>query len=229
MNSLLPQDIEMFERLRIPLEMVAEAGIHRGTDREIRARYGITWEPAKDVGGIWYPKYHAETSCVVGGRVRRDHPDLDEDGQPTKNKYICPSGNSPHLYFLLSHKAKLHNRKIPAVLVEAEKSVLALAAWADRTSTEILPLGLGGCYGWHSQRARSWLAPNGEWQKIPGPIDDLKYCNNRVVYVMLDSNCATNPDVRWARTRLVIELNKESRNCTVRVCTLQLWGHANGR
>jgi putative DNA primase/helicase len=225
--SLLPTDIDMFARFRIPLELVSEAGIHRGTDREMRARYHITWEPDRDVTGIAYPYWHPETGYLCTARVRRDHPEIDEDGKQ-QNKYICPSGNAQHLYFPPGAKKRLNDPITVIVLVESEKAALALTAWAGRTGIKLVALAMGGCWGWISKRAKSWLAPNGEYQKVPGPIDDLKYCNNRTVYRMLDSNSATNPEVRRARTELVVELNKAEHNCRILVCDLPQLERVNG-
>jgi hypothetical protein len=93
---------------------------------------------------------------------------------------------------------------------------------------KLVALAMGGCYGWRSKRAKSWLAPNGEYQRVPGPIDDLKYCNNRTVYILLDNNSATNPDVQRARIELIVELNKPERNCTLLICDLPVVDDVNG-
>jgi putative DNA primase/helicase len=223
--SFWPEDLDMFARFLIPLELVAEAGIYRGTDGEIRARHHITWEPAKNVGGIVYSYFHPETGYLANVRVRRDHPEIDEDGKP-QNKYICPSGNTQHLYFPPGARELLKDPQTVIVLVESEKAALAVTAWAMRLARKLVALAMGGCWSWRSQRARSWLAPNGEYQKIPGPIDDLKYLNNREVYILLDTNFTTNPDVQRACTELVVELNQ--RNCTLLVCELPQLEKVNG-
>ena len=40
---------------------------------------------------------------------------------------------------------------VPVVLVEAEKSALALTAWSERTGQKILPVGTGGAWGWRTR------------------------------------------------------------------------------
>jgi putative DNA primase/helicase len=226
-GSFWPEDLQMWNRLCVPLELVAEYRIHRATDSEIRARHGVTWEPAKDVGGIVFPYFHPATGYLVYVRVRRDKPELDEDCKP-KNKYICPPQINPHLYFPPNPKAKLADSEMAVALMEAEKSVVVVDAWTKRTGKKILPVAMGGCWNWHGKRARSWLSPNGSYERVPGPIDDLNYCNNHTVYILLDANAATNPDVQRARTELIVELSKPERNCTVLVCDLPQLEGVNG-
>jgi uncharacterized protein (DUF927 family) len=111
------------------------------------------------------------------------------------------------------------------VLVEAEKSVLALTAWARRTSTDVIPVGLGGCWGWRGRIGKT-IGINGERADVVGPLPDMDVCDGRTVYVMLDSNVATNSKVQAARNALVRELVK--RGCTVRLCHLPIEPGING-
>ena len=60
-------------------------------------------------------------------RVRRDNPEI-EDGK-IKDKYISAYGDGRHLYFPPDARDKLQEPGTPIVLVEAEKSALALTAW----------------------------------------------------------------------------------------------------
>ncbi len=87
------------------------------------------------------------------GRVRRDTPEIGKDGKE-ENKYIGPKGESA-LYYPPDTKTKLAARSdIFFVLVEAQKSVLALTAWADRMGIgdQILPIGMNGCWGWSKDK-----------------------------------------------------------------------------
>jgi hypothetical protein len=222
-DTLLASDLAMYAERRIPPEMVAEARIHRGSSDWIRASYGIRWEPARDVGGVVYPYFHPHDGHLVYVRVRRDHPEIDENCKP-QNKYICPPQINLHLYFPPGARERLRDDPNTEVaLVESEKAALAMTAWAKRVNWNLVALAMGGCQGWRSKRARSWLAPNGEWQRVAGPIDDLKYLNGRMIYICLDSNLATNFNVQWAQAELTVELEKAVRDCTVRVCDLAVW------
>lgn len=113
-------------------------------------------------------------------------------------------------------------------LLEAEKSTLALAAWGERMDWDLLPLGMGGCYGWRGQHIAKAIAPSGEREDVAGPLPDLSFCNGRKVYVLLDANAATNPMVLQARVKLTNELCKQARHCTVLVCDLPIIEGVNG-
>jgi Protein of unknown function (DUF3631)/Domain of unknown function (DUF3854) len=225
-TNLTAADLSAFARLGISHELLADARVRRVTDAEARTDYGIRWDAHADLGGILFPYFIPPVDYRVGARDRRDHPEI-IDGK-TKNKYISAYGDSRHLYFPPGAKAKLADPDLPIVLVESEKAALALTAWSRRTGVDVIPLGMGGCWGWHSPRAKSREAPNGEREDVPGPISDLTYCNHRRVCVLLDNNTNNNPDVQHARSGLVAELEKKKRACTVLVCELPLVDGVNG-
>jgi hypothetical protein len=167
------------------------------------------------MAGIIFPYYSHVTGQRVTARDRRDNPEF-EDGKP-KDKYISAYGDGRHLYFPPDARDKLQEPNTPIVLVEAEKSALALTAWARRTSCDVIPLGMGGCWGWRG-RIGKIDGINGERVDVKGPLPDLAVCDRRTVYLMLDSNAASNSNVQGARAALVRELVR--RSCTVRLCHL---------
>jgi len=146
-TNLLAADIEMFLRLRIPPELLDQAGIMRVTDREARDNFGITGQG--DMAGIVFPYYCPVKGHRVTARLRRDNPEI-EDGKP-KNKYISAYGDRRHLYFAPDRGNWREDSSVPVILVEAEKSVLAIAAWAARTGNKYVPIGTGGCWGWRGR------------------------------------------------------------------------------
>ena len=216
--SLLESDLAAFAKLRIPAPLLAEAGICRVTDSEARDQYGIKGDG--DLSGVIFPYPHPKTGLRVTARVRRDHPEMDADGK-AQRKYVLAWGDGRHLYFPPDAKQKLADSGTPICLVEAEKSVLALTAWATRTGTNILPLGLGGCWGWRGRIGKTEDA-KGERVDVVGALDDLHYCAGRKVYVLLDSNAATNPKVRAARRALITALRERGAS-EVLVCDLPLF------
>ena len=222
-RTLLPRDLEAFARLGIPPELLAEAGVQRVSDREARDNFGITGSVTRDMSGIVFPYFVPSLAYRVTARLRRDSPEIEE--AKTKNKYISPYGDGRHLYFPPGAEGKLKSPELPIVLVEAEKSVLALTAWAERRNAELMPLGLGGCYGW---RGRIRRVENGRGERVDetGPLPDLSFCNGRTVFVLLDANAATNPFVGKARRALAAELRK--RGCKVRLCSLPVLNGVNG-
>lgn len=224
MNSgakLSAADIEAFERLRIPADLIGRARVERVTDQEAREKYGINGYG--DRAGIVFPYFDPAKGHRRTARLRRDNPEI-EDGKP-KNKYISAYGDRRHLYFVPGCGNLLGDTAVPIVLVEAEKSALALTAWAERTGRKILPVAMGGCWGW---RGRIGKVENARGERVdePGPISDLNYVDGREVYVLLDANVASNPEVQRARSALVRELKR--RNSQVLLCDLPAVDSVNG-
>lgn len=221
-RQLEARDLEMFARFRIPLELIERAGIERVTDAEARVRYGI--QGHGDMAGIAYPYRDPVTGRRWTCRLRRDNPEL-EDGKP-KRKYMSPWGDRRHLYFVPGTTELLADTGVPVVLVEAEKSALALLAWSERMSRKLVPVGLGGCYGW---RGRIGKVETADGQRVDevGTLPDLTICRDgRITYVLLDSNCAANPKVQQARAALCRQLRKQ--RAAVRVLDLPGGEGSNG-
>src|SRR5271165_1087029 len=220
---LTPDDLASFQSLGIPPELLAQARWHRVSDREARADYGITASVTADLSGIVFPYFHLVTGRRVTARLRRDNPEIEAGKE--KNKYLSAYGDHKHLYFPPGAAAKLQDADCPVVLVEAEKGCLALTAWAKRRGVDLLAVGLGGCWGW---RGRIGKAENSRGERVDenGPIPDLDSVNGRKVYVLLDYNAATNPQVQRAQSALVRELVK--RNSEVLICALPAVDGVNG-
>lgn len=212
---LTDQDIATFQKLGIPPSLLADAQVRRATDREAREDFGIMGPPSKDMSGIIFPYLSPATGYRVTARVRRDHPEI-EDGRP-RNKYVSAYGDGRHLYFPPGARSKLQNPSTPIVLVEAEKSSLALAAWTQRTGSDVLPVALGGCWGWRGRVGRT-ESTDGSRVDVTGPLPDLSVCDGRTVFLLLDANVSSNSKVQAARNALAKELLK--RLCTVRLCSL---------
>jgi len=225
-RNLSPADLAMFARLGIPPELLAQAQVRRVTDAEARTDYGIVGPPANDMAGIVFPYFSPVTGRRTTARLRRDSPEM-VDGK-IRNKYICAYGDGRHLYFPPGAAAKLEHQATSIALVEAEKASLSVSAWAARTGMDLVAVGMGGCYGWRGQHIRKEIAPNGERVDVAGPLPDLDYCDGHKVFVLLDCNVATNPDVQDARARLVAELRTPGRRCKVLVCELPAISGVNG-
>jgi putative DNA primase/helicase len=221
--NLTARDIEMFARIGVPPALLEEAHIERVSDKDARERFGIVGSASKNMAGIVFPYYSHVTGHRVTARIRRDNPEI-EDGKP-KNKYVSAYGDGRHLYFPPDAQRKLKESTMPIVLVEAEKSVLALTAWAQRTGIDLLPVGLGGCWGWRSRIGKAEVI-DGSRVDVTGPLPDLAVCDGQKVYVCLDANVATNSKVQAARAATVRELRK--RGCNVLICNLPLVDGVNG-
>jgi uncharacterized protein (DUF927 family) len=221
--QLTSADLAAFSRLGVRPQLLLQAGIQRVSDVKAREKYGILGPATSDMSGILFPYFSITTGARVTARIRRDNPEI-EDGKE-KNKYISAYGDRKHLYFPPQAAAKLRDAEMPIVLVEAEKSALALTGWADRTETKLLAVATGGCWGWRGRIGRVQNA-HGERVDEHGPISDLSCCDGRKVYVLLDANVATNPKVQQARAALVRELKK--RGSEVWLCDLPTLDGVNG-
>lgn len=175
-------DLAKFNHLGISEELLAKAQVQRVTDPEARGAYGITGPTARDMSGIVFPYFSIATGRLVTARIRRDNPEI-EAGK-AKNKYMSAFGDRRHLYFPPGAAAKLQDADTPVVLVEAEKSSLALTAWASRTEMNLVAVAMGGCWGW---KGRIGKVENAEGERVDetGSISDLDCVNGRKVYVLL--------------------------------------------
>jgi hypothetical protein len=200
-----------FARIGIPVELLAWAGIERVTDHEARERYGITG--SGDMSGIAFPYVGPRDGRRITARVRRDNPEI-EAGQP-KRKYISAFGDRRHLYFPPGCREQLEDPTIPIVLVEAEKSSLALTAFAQRAGRKYLAIAMGGCWGWRGRIGKA-ENPRGERVDELGPLPDLACASNgRKVIILLDANASSNPKVLQARRALRAQVLKQGAEVSI--------------
>jgi predicted P-loop ATPase len=220
--TLTSADLAMFAKIRVGPELLAQAKIRRVSDPEAREVLGINGAPG-DMRGILFSYFHVKTGYPAAHRVRRDNPEI-EDGKP-KNKYMAGYGDRRHLYVVPGSESMCSDRTVPAVLLEAEKSALAIWAWTQRTGKNVFPIAMGGCWGW---RGRIGIAENNRGQRVEevGPLPDLEWCRKRVTYVLLDANCAGNPKVLAARRELARALGKKGAD--VRILDLPVSDGVNG-
>lgn len=221
--TLTERDLEMFARIRVPLDLLEAAHVERVSDRDARERFGIVSPASKNMAGIVFPYFSHVTGRRVTARVRRDNPEI-EDGRP-KNKYASAYGDARHLYFPPGAAKNLRKPDTPIVLVEAEKSALALTAWASRVEMDLLPVAMGGCWGWRGRIGKT-DGIDGSRVNVTGALPDLAVCDGRTVYVCLDANAATNSKVAQAEKALVTLL--AGRGCEVRICGLPQLDGVNG-
>jgi Domain of unknown function (DUF3854) len=176
--------------------MLEAAGVRSITDLEAREMFGVHGHNSADLGGILFPYLSPVTGERVGGRIRLDTPLLDG------GKYLGEQ-NCRHFFFPPDVKGVLSDLSVPVVIVEAEKSALALQAFSIRVARPMLPVAIGGCWGWRRKLGMR-LLPNGssEPEKGPGPDLNLITWPLRPVILAFDSNAATNAAVQRARQTL---------------------------
>jgi hypothetical protein len=222
LGTLTDSDLLMFSRLRIGDDLLRQAHVERVTDRDARDRFGLFGYG--DRGGIAFHYDNPHTGRRWTTRLRRDNPEI--EGGKAKNKYVSAFGDRRHLYFVPGCADLLNDPSVPIVLIEAEKSALALTAWAARTGTRILPVAMGGCWGWRGRIGKRENA-NGERVDEVGALADLACASGgRKTYILLDANVASNPKVQVAREALASQLRKQRAD--VRVLDLPAGDGING-
>ena len=95
------------------------------------------------------------------------------------------------------------------MIVEAEKSALALTALSARSRRTILAVAIGGVYGWKRNTGVE-LTPDGDRKPVTGPSPSFDWVawQGRKVILVLDSNVAGRRDLEKARLALAQELAK---------------------
>jgi putative DNA primase/helicase len=212
-SQLAPKDIEMFRRLGIPTELLESAHIQRVTDAEAREQFGMFFDG--DLTGIIFP-YYIDGRRVTA-RVRRDNCERDFKGRP-KDKYISAFGDRRHLYVLPGYEERLANPQTVFIYVEAEKSALAIEAWAQRMKfgRPVLAFATGGCWGWKSRAIGIRIAPNGGREPESGPVPEVAWAGEgRAAAIVFDANASTNRDVAKARRELKELLEKQGAKVSV--------------
>ncbi|HEV2521804.1 MAG TPA: DUF3987 domain-containing protein [Candidatus Acidoferrales bacterium] len=208
-EMLRQEHAEHLARFHIPPEMLETTGVRSVTDVEGREALGLQGYLGADLAGILIPYLSPSTGTRVGGRIRLDHP-LSDGG-----KYISESG-CRHFFFPPHVEDFLHDLRLPVVIVEAEKSALAIRAFADRVGQPMLPIAIGGCWGWRRKTGNRTLPCGGaEPETGPGPDFDLVAWQGRATILAFDSNAQSNPKVQQARHAIAKELTQRGAHVLV--------------
>lgn len=194
--------VEFSERFRIPCELFDLAGVCDANDFAVRELMSIHGRAGQDLGGIVFPYRDPRDGHTLGHRVRLDTPLA--DGQ----KYLSEQGCRA-LYFPPICGNELADITVPIFVVEAEKSALALAALADRSGRQLLPIAIGGAWGW-KRKTGTQLTPDGGREPVTGPSPSFNWVvwHGRKAIVAFDSNVAGRRDLEKARLALAQELAK---------------------
>jgi putative DNA primase/helicase len=220
---LRPKDIERLHQFRMTDELIELHELRRVTDREAREECGIRYSQSSDLSGTAWPIWGAD-GAIKGYRIRRDNPEI-ENGKP-KAKYI-QSLDRARLYFELSSRRWLSDTSVPVIFVEAYSSALAIAAWCQRIEQRYLIIATAGCWGWRGTIGKSENEHGGRVDE-KGPSPDLVHIafEKREVFILFDSNAATNDKVKRAIRAFSKEL--QSRKAIVRLPALPEVDGVNG-
>ena len=200
-----------YTKYRITKQIIDEAQVRCVTDEGARRDYGIKGRADWSLDGVVLPHLDADGN-IKYVRVRCADPNEDA-GQ---GKYVGNDAEDADRIPYIHPRGwqRLKKREAVILIVEAEKSVLALEAWLERTGQDnLVPMAVGGCAGWKS--------------KEHGILPGMRVCEGHDAIAALDSNAATSKLVFAARLKLAAYL--QSIGCGVKQATVpSINGKVNG-
>jgi putative DNA primase/helicase len=211
--NLTEQDRCRLEGSYITPEFAIQAGIYRVDSVEGALLVGR--KGSGDFSGIAFPYVLPGASSPREHRLRRDHPDLElqTDGSHKETgKYLAPPGRGNMLYFMPKTPSDwLRDTMLPICLTEGEKKTIALYRLSlhnvENDKPRFFAIGVSGVWNWRGVIGKVEGA-NGERRDEKGTIADLELIDwkGRTVYIIFDTNVATNDSVRQARRSLSKDL-----------------------
>lgn len=211
--TLTGQDFQALSSRWIDMRWAEAAGIERKDNFDAAELVGGK-ASQKNYEGLWIPYVHPTTGNIYGGRIRRDHPEVEKksDGRVVpKNKYVAAVGSGNRLYFPPAIPGyTLSDTTVVAIVTEGEFKALALRRLANHRggdSFAFLPVGLSGAWNWRGRIGKHTDAA-GERVDEVGPISDFSMVEwkNRRVILAFDVDAKTNSMVRAGRYRLAEHL-----------------------
>ena len=163
--------------------------------------------------GVAIPYFFPDTGEVREYRLRRDHPDMEIDGNgqvKPKQKYLSPPGRGNMLYFAPGvTEAQLRDMALPLIITEGEFKTLALWRLANWNSDRLrfLPVAVSGVYNWRGTIGKT-TGPDGERLDVKGPIPDLERIawKERKIIIAYDADSSQKDLVRFARVEFARHL-----------------------
>jgi len=230
-GPLNESDYEALAQSWITRELADQALLRRVDARQ--GREAIGQKGNRDCAGILLPFYWPEASHPHSYRLRRDNPEWKQGKDGTlkpERKYLGEPGSGNRLYFPPGvGLAQLDDPSVPIVIVEGEKKALALQrlAYHDVENPRFIPIAIAGVWSWRGTVGKTG-GPRGERIDIKGPINDLNRIvwSGRTVFILFDTNVATNDSVKWARKGITREL--ATRRAEVRCIDLPANCGVNG-
>lgn len=198
----------------IPVTLAAEAGVRYVSTTEAHD-LGFAGFGSATLTGLAFPYLRPSEPAPVLWRLRLDHPL--HDGR----RYVAPINSTNRLYLPHLLAEHLSDPRFDVLITEGEKKALALRAVVG---TAYLVVGVSGVWNWRTsdkERGPTRDHPGLTTRRVNSrPIADLDLITfrHRRVYLLNDSDGATNEKVRHAEQALAAELKK--RGATVLVVSI---------
>jgi len=207
MPAISPTHLTELTASGITPEMAIAAGLYTESDPSAVSKL-LNWnKPAKSLGPcLVFPYFDQDGKPLGYHRLKPTHPRMEQkkDGSSKPIKYEAPRGVPNRLFIPASTRAVLNTSHDPLIITEGEKKSLC----AD---TNGFPsVSIPGVWAWpaRSNSNRKQFIP--DLAAVPW--------KGRKVYVVFDSDAATNPKVQQAESALAGVLR--GHGATVRVVRL---------
>jgi hypothetical protein len=175
----------------ISIDVICERGYRSALDSKVLAEAGFSKSQQK-IPGILIPLRGVDGE-KTGYSYRPDHPRVNRKGKSLK--YENPTGSSLRLDCPPRCKEKLGDPTVPLYITEGVKKGDALA------SRGVCTLVLPGVWGFKGKNRLGGVTLLADW--------DLAALNERLVYIVFDSDVMVKPEVLKALNRLTEHLRRK--------------------
>jgi hypothetical protein len=205
MTPLTDADLQLLDKLTISRQIVERARLYRVDRLQAKEVLGIELDCE---GGVVFPYFFPpylgnQTTQPVYHRIRQDEPPVNAVTRKVGRKYLAPPGRT-YPYFAPVDPALHADRRASVVIVESQKSALAILRWAEDHRRKIIPVAINGCFGWRGKVGIGTTA-DGRREEMKDLLDGIQVAcaaHDRN-YICLDANASINPDVLRAQEWLV--------------------------
>ena len=193
--GLLPHHTRELRASGLSDAMIVAAGLRSETNYDRLASL-LEWPkfPKKLAPALVIP-FHSPDGTNGYAQIKPDHPRV-RDGKPIK--YESPRGRSNQVYFPPGVAERIANPANELIFTEGEKK--ALKGMQEGFPT----IGLNGAFGWKDGKRESLL-----------PALERIEWHGREVYIIFDSDVATNENVQDAESRLAAHLERRGAKVSV--------------
>jgi len=201
--DLTPGDIAKLKDHGVRLKDAVEAGLTHVTSSE--AAFYLNRQDTGEFEGILIPYQHLGTG-VSHCRVILEKPVRLKSSKGRLVPILQPVESTNHLYYVPgTTQGALDDANVPVLLLDSELSALAALQLQKDGQPQILPVGLGGFWGWRKTAFRD--DPDGGEAKVEkGPVADLTEKiarEGRPIILAFASETAKDADAKAGRAALV--------------------------
>src|ERR1019366_2339547 len=201
--DLAPGDIAKLQTYGVRPKDAVDAGFTRVTSTE--SAFYLKRTDTGDLEGIMVP-YRLLGAGILHCRVILDTPVRLKTSKGKLVPVLQPVASTNWLYYVPgTTPTVLDDSSVQVVLCDSECSALAALQLRKEGQPPILPVGIGGTWGWRMSATRD-DPDGGETRVEKGPVADLKEKiapEGRRVIIAFGSDAATDKDVKSARAALV--------------------------